>query len=254
MVFKKNKCNKCGKKVNDNASFCPNCGMPINHAKNNFKKKENEYGLLGKNDYPENPFSEDFKIQGMPPGFNFLLKTLMKKFGKEFRELSEEMQKKLIEEENKEGETKKNLPTNNKKVNKKGLNIHITSSNGQPPKIKVSSFGNPNMNGMMAQEMEPQKEEEVKNKEFSNKKSKEYSKLPKKNPETNIKRFSDKINYEITVPGLKTLENIALKKLEESVEIKAIGNDCSYFKSIPLKLKLKNYSIEGEKIILEFEE
>lgn len=254
MIFNKDKCNKCGKKVDKNSSFCSNCGMPINHSKRGVdNRKKDNYGLLGKNDLPEDsPFSEMGK---MPPGFNFILDKLMKKFGKEFTELSEEMQKKLLEE--KEGQNNLKNDSGNEKNNgnfvRKGLNINISSSNGQPPKIKVTSFGNPE--NTMVQELKSQKEKtkDIKNNYFSKKKSQEYSELPKKNPEKNVKRFSDKIEYEIFLPGVKSIENVELKKLEESVEIKAIGNKTAYFKTIPVNLKLKDYSLEKEKLILDFE-
>ncbi|MFC1682577.1 hypothetical protein ACFL0X_03085 [Nanoarchaeota archaeon] len=78
-----------------------------------------------------------------------------------------------------------------------------------------------------------------------------FANFEKKEPVTNIRRLSDKILYDIDLPGVKSLKDVSIIKLENSIEIKALANECAYFKSIPINLKIMNYSLENERLIFE---
>ena len=212
-MFKKKKCNKCGEKINENFDFCPTCG---NRIKNN-----EDWGMLGKNDFTEdNSFFET-------PGFGFLNKML----GNAMKMLEKEMQKEM-----KRGNEERGLKTN--------FELYINGKKVNPANIKVTR--------QPIRQITNEKRKIIK-KEFSEDKIKKLSKLPRKEPSTNIKRFSDKIIYEIDVPGVKSIEDVSIVPLENSIEIKAIGKDKVYSKLIPMNLPIINYKLEKAKLILELE-
>ena len=80
---------------------------------------------------------------------------------------------------------------------------------------------------------------------------KKFSSLPQKDPETNVRRFSDKVVYEIDMPGVKSLKNISITKLENNIEVKATSKDKAYQKMIPVNFPITNYELSKEKLILE---
>lgn len=196
------KCDRCGKKINNNYEFCPCCGNKLN--------SEKEWGMLGKNDFIR---EEELKL---PAGMNFLFNSLMKNLSKQF--------------------------SDNKSENlKRGMNINISVSRGIFPEIKINS---PSV-----------KKKQIKEKKFpdafSSRKMENFSKLQKEEPCINVRRFSDKIIYEINLPEVKSLDDISILKLENSIEIKAISKSKAYKKIIPLNLPVTDYTFEKGKLVLE---
>ncbi len=214
-MFKKKKCKKCGERINSSYKFCPNCGNLIN-------SKDGDWGMLGRDDFMS---SNEIKIpMGLDRIFNSLIKNLNSQF-----------------ESDREGRTKK------PKIQKKsGISISISTSKDMPPEIKINSFGN---------NLKPkQKEQQVKEmplRDLSQRSLKKISSLPKKEPSTNIRRFSDKIVYEIEMPGVKSIDDISIIKLENSIEIKALAKNKAYFKLIPINLPITNYNLSKGKLVLE---
>ena len=90
---------------------------------------------------------------------------------------------------------------------------------------------------------------------FSKDKRQEFLKLEKEEPSTNIKRLSDTIIYEVNMPGVNSLENISIIRLENSIEIKAIApeKNKAYSKIIKIGLPIVNYELSQEKLVLELE-
>jgi HSP20 family molecular chaperone IbpA len=80
-----------------------------------------------------------------------------------------------------------------------------------------------------------------------------FQKLPKQDPETNVRRFSDKIVYEITMPGISSEKDISIVELENSIEIKAVGKNAAYRKIIPVNFPITGYGIYKGKLILELD-
>jgi hypothetical protein len=81
-----------------------------------------------------------------------------------------------------------------------------------------------------------------------------FSKLPREEPLTDMRRLSDKIVYEILIPGVKSLKDISINKLENSIEIKAVSKDRAYFKIIPINLGIKGYNLLKGKLVLELDD
>lgn len=99
---------------------------------------------------------------------------------------------------------------------------------------------------------EKPKQNVIKFKKFSEEQIKKFSKLPKKEPKTELKRIGDKLTYEVELPGVDSIENISLTNLESSIELKAIAKEKAYSKSIPLKLPIIGHDFSEETLTLEF--
>jgi HSP20 family molecular chaperone IbpA len=223
-MFGKTKCKKCGEKVSDNYNYCPYCQMPL---KDMFD--EQDWGLLGKNDFID---PQEIK---MPMGLNALFNSLMKNLDTQMKELDKQTK----------------APSKEQKVSKKsgGISISISTSGNHPPEIKVRSFGN-------APEFQ-NKKKEMKKKANSIKlpgsDSGKFAGLPKKEPETNIRRFSNKVVYEIKMPGVKTIKDLSIIQLENSIEIKALANGKVFYKIIPINLPINNYNLSSGVLTLELD-
>jgi HSP20 family molecular chaperone IbpA len=89
--------------------------------------------------------------------------------------------------------------------------------------------------------------------DFSKENLKKWKNLPKEEPKSNIKRIDNKINYEIEIPEVKSIQDISIIKLENSLEVKAIGEKKAYIKRIPINLPLKKYSLLKGLLILEID-
>ncbi|MBU1251983.1 MAG: zinc ribbon domain-containing protein [Nanoarchaeota archaeon] len=83
--------------------------------------------------------------------------------------------------------------------------------------------------------------------------AKKFSGLPKANPKTSIRRFSDKVVYEINMPGVKSIQDISITQLESSIEVKALGKNKVYQKIIPINFPIRDYNFSERKLTLELE-
>ena len=90
---------------------------------------------------------------------------------------------------------------------------------------------------------------------MQSKKSKEnqkkFTNLEKHEPATNVRRLADRVIYEVEMPGVKSVSDISIKKLENSIELKAIARNKAYFKIIQVNFPVIDYSMENERLILE---
>ena len=213
-MFNKKKCPKCKSKINKDFDFCPYCGNSLNES-------DEDWGMLGKNNFVQNqdPFQEMF-------GGGMLNKML----GSAMKMLERELQKEMKQaQEQPASRTNFELYINGKKINPKNIQVTkqpIRQIQKQPARQQV---------------------------EFSEENLKKLSKLPRKEPATNVKRFADKLIYEIKVPGVKSIKDVSIVQLENSIEIKAIGKDKIYSKLIPMSLPIINYKLEKNILVLELE-
>ncbi len=249
-MFKKKNCPKCNEKINEKYSFCPSCGF--NLSKN--KKSEKDYGMLGQNDYiPEkDPLNQiENMMGGMFSGFsgkimNSMLNNAMKVFEKE-------MQKSIKEQKN----------FQNPNINKTNFELYINGKKISPEKIRVTKRPNQIQNSEQNNKKLLSKKEISKignfnyNPEipkFSSEIKESFQKLPKKQPETNVRRFSNKIVYEIEVPGVESIKNISITQLENSIEIRAVSKKNAYEKIIQIGLPIEKYGLSDGKLVLELKE
>ncbi len=231
-MFNKKKCKKCGEKINNQFDYCPYCGNPLKNS----DERQEEWGMLGKNDL--NPFEEAFNEIRLPTGLNMIFNSLMKNLEKEFRNIDREMGRETNEAKN----------IQDPRIRKSGISISISTSGNTPPEIRVNQFGP----DIKLKKIERQiNEKPAIQKSFNEEKIKKFSKLPREEPSTNVRRLSNKIVYEINLPGVKSIEDISIIKLENSIEIKAVTKDKAYFKLLPIKLPIIDYKVSNGKLILE---
>lgn len=189
------------------------CPYCGNSLNKNFKE---DWGVLGKDDDVEN-------LNNSSSFFGKIGEDMMTKMlGGAMKMLQRELQKEM-----------KNVgPRKNFKLMINGKEVNL---NGVPKKKRI-------VQKRKVKFLPP----------FSQETAKRFLKLIRKEPVTEIRRFSDKIIYEIFLPKVKSLKDISIVRLENSVEIKAIAEDNSYFKRIPINLPLLNYNFLDEKLIVEF--
>jgi len=223
-MFKKKECSKCGKKIEEKYSFCPYCG---NNLSENEEKED--WGMLGKSDFM--PSMNEIKL---PMGLNTIFNSIMKNLTKEF---DEQLSKNYFQGESKQP----------KGIKRDGISISISTFGNGPPKIKVTQMGEkPKL-----QQAREEVKEKIKQDTFTKEKIKKFASMKKEEPKTDVRRFSNRMVYEIEIPGVKSLDDISIIKLENSIEIKAVAKNKSYLKNIPINLPIVNYNLSEGKLILE---
>ncbi|PJE81740.1 hypothetical protein COU58_00975 [Candidatus Pacearchaeota archaeon CG10_big_fil_rev_8_21_14_0_10_32_42] len=144
--------------------------------------------------------------------------------------------------------------TNTFKILEKEMQKNMSSRNQKFPQPKVKLM----ING---REISPKDAKMVKKDvntkflpiEFSEVNLQRWKKVKKKEPKSTLKRVEDKIEYEVEVPGVKSIKDISIVKLENSLEVKAVGDKTGYLKRIPINLPLKKYSLVKGILTLELD-
>jgi len=218
-MFNRKICGKCGRNLRSAFDFCPYCG-------NALEKRNADWGMLGKNDFEPGLGNQNPSSGNGFSGFNMIFNSLLRNLEKQMRE------------SNKKGA----LPEDPRG----GINISI------------STFGNmPSMNmGPAKNEGNGKKQEEMKKfffNNFNSEKLKKYSKLPKAEPRTMLRRISNKVFYEVELPGVKTAKDVSIVHLENSMELKAVSDKKAYKKTIPMNFPILDYKISDGKLVLEMD-
>lgn len=213
MMFNKKSCTRCGKKVNQNYDFCPSCG-------NTIRGKQKDLGMLGNGD-ESNEFENltNNLFSGLGGGM------LNKMLGNAMKMLEKEMQKEM--------KMQKKNPQSNMQLFINGKKIDVPNTQ-QPKQVQKDNT-------------------QISSIHFSEANQKKFISLEEQEPKTELKRIGDIIIYEVNLPKVKSIKDISIVKLENSVEVKAISKTKAYFKSIPINLPLTNHELNEEKLILEFE-
>ena len=182
---------------------CPRCGKSLKdkydfcpHCGTALEKKTEDFGMLGKDDF----FSNNFNEMRLPFGFNLsnIVSTLMNSVEKQLKETE-------------------------KRPNK---------IEGAKRNIIINIAGMPIANQMPTQIESPVKKEtkNISLDNFSSEKLRKFSALPKEEPKTNIRRLSNKVIYEINLPGVKSAKDISILNLEKGIELKAVSEKKAYLK------------------------
>ena len=145
-----------------------------------------------------------------------------------------------------------------RKLKGSGFSVKIVTSGNNPPKVSVRTYGDVDQNRI---------EKEVYNQlgvpENTRKEKtvpEEYVELKQhKTPKTteeakaDIRRVGEKVVVELQLPGAKA-DDIDVKELESSVEVKAIVGEKAYFKILtkPGAYKLFNQNFKNGILHLEF--
>ena len=207
------RCSRCEAKIKNDSNYCSSCGLNL---KGNHDQED--YGMLGRND---NTFEEQmsFSDNFMEKMFNSAMKVLEKQM--------------------------KNL--NNDVHNHRNPRSHKKHN----PSLNVQFFVNGEriMNENPHNHQQPVK---ITNK-VSKDKLKKFSNLPKLEPKSKIKRISDKVIYELDVPGVNNIEDVIINQLESSIEIKALSKDKVYSKNLNINLPILRYHLTGNNLIIEMQ-
>jgi HSP20 family molecular chaperone IbpA len=141
------------------------------------------------------------------------------------------------------------FPRFDKPVRGGGISITIRSGTGIQPEIHVKTSGE-------YKRLEP----EIKKKLGIREGIREIEEKPEKKikvieePETKIEKVGTKEIITIKLPGVKSEEDIEIKRLEQSIEVKAFAGEKTYFKLIPIPpnaIVNKNFKDEILKIEVE---
>ncbi len=200
---------------------CPKCGKKIDrkydfcpYCGNVIENNQEDWGMLGKNDIKES-------IRTQNPFEKITENMLSKMLGSAMNMLEKEMQKEMNQQ-------KKSTLGTNIRLMINGKEISLTPVEKKQKKVK-----------------------EAESKFLSEEKTKEFLKLSKEEPKTDLRRLSKKIVYEIELTGVASIDDVSVIKLENSIEIRAIAKNKAYFKIIPINLPLVDYDFLDEKLILE---
>ncbi|MEM5811138.1 MAG: zinc ribbon domain-containing protein [Candidatus Aenigmatarchaeota archaeon] len=156
-------------------------------------------------------------------GYNLSFESRFDYFGKSLREIEEEFEK-LFEFELPRFEIKPLGPGFH------GIRITFSSRSGEEPKIEVKTYGKykeyePEIKKRLGikvpiEEVEEEKEREVK--------------VTEEAPFRVITEGKKKI-IEMDLPGVKSINDIKIKKLSQSIEVRAYTKDKAYFSLIPIE-------------------
>jgi len=152
-----------------------------------------------------------------------------------------------------------------KKPNGGGFSIKIYRSGGKQPQVQVKTFGGINkerienavynqlgmketgVENIRNRAKEIQKEEKRDNIRSGILKSAEE-------PKTKIKSLGNRVVVDIELPGVKSIGEVRINELENSVEVKAIIGDKAFFKILtkPTQFRLADKTFAKEVLHLEF--
>lgn len=236
------KCSQCGKKVSKEFEFCPYCGNVLREKEENLLDDIEEIESMEMDGSDIERLTRDI---GKQMGFGFIdtfpfntiVKKLSKDIEKQFKDIDREFAAKKIG--GKEQVVRKNGTEIKKATFPGGFSVQIKMG-GSPENAKQIEDFNVHRKQTGNKEIK-----------FNELNREKMSKLPRREPEARVRRLTDRIIYEILLPGVKSMGDISVNKLENSIEIKAITKNKAYFKLIPVALPVKKYYLKDEKLIIE---
>jgi len=224
MFGEKKKCPNCGAPVKDDWNFCPYCGFELKGTELEERLREIEKEFF-------NVF--DFSFADIDKEFERLSKLIGKKQMKPFWGGS--------------------------------ISITMESGTGKEPRIEVRTTGDfkelepeikkrlgikPKIEEVETEKARAAREEEERIKKEEKKKARPIPKVTEE-PEMQIKEEEGKKVLTISLPGVKSLKDIDIRKMEHSIEIKAFAGDKVYFKLIPIEGDILAKKFKDSTLILE---
>ncbi len=175
------------------------------------KKKQEDFGMLGQSDEAE----QQVEPMKLPFGLNGIMNGLIKQIEKEMGNMQ-----------------------GNSTGMPKGFKIQISTGN---PQIKQINEEQPSRKSNV-QTIAPGHVDEKEKSRRSN--------LERVEAKSIVRRLPEGIFYEIETPGVKSISDVVITKLEESMEIKVYSKDRCYIKTLPLKLEIVSFSVKNDKVLL----
>lgn len=231
-------CRRCGKGVDKGWRFCPNCGSGLEERSRSlfddiFSRFRREF------DETDRMFDREFEVLDLSPFFRNL-----------------------------------------KRPRGTGFTIKITRRGGEQPKVDVKTFGNVNpqevrkevAQGMKSLGLRPvppvtekrQGPQERPAERTASQPAEQPREQPEESPaqpprvteepKTQVRSVGTKVMVEMELPDVKSRDDIEVKELESSVEVRARAGDKAYFKIItkPEQFSVKSKSFENGRLHLEF--
>lgn len=206
------KCNNCKSKITDEYSFCPYCGNVLFDP----EQRSNDFGMLGLDD----SFDDSLIRQKIAESnltitdkmISSIMNSLMKNMNQQFNDIDK-------------SEMQSRMPRNIK------IKIGIQNPNRQQPKTQKHDFS---MNKISEEQLQ------------------KLSALPKVSAKSDVKRIGDKVIYELDAPGIESIKDIFVSKIESGYEIKALAKNKVYVNSLPVNLPINSFTLNKEKLYVEF--
>jgi len=213
-MFRKKKCPRCNKEVKENWEFCPYCGYPL---KEKYRSEET--------------FFEDFE------DFDRIVERMEREFEEMFKMPTFKIPRIKISS-----------------PGFSGISITIHSGTGMKPKVEVKTYGDykklePEIKrrlGVNVPIEEVDEEEKERGEEYKPPKTTEE-------PEAKVIREGNRTIIEIKLPDVEREEDINVKKLEQSIEIRARAKDKLYFKLLPISGEIVGKSFKDGVLKIEIE-
>ena len=98
----------------------------------------------------------------------------------------------------------------------------------------------------------PQQKQEQQPRVITDEQKERMKSLPRGEARINVRRFSDKVVYELNAPGVENINDIFVSKLESGYEVKAVGKKKVYVNSLQIALPMKKYFVKDDKLTIEF--
>ncbi|MEM1535290.1 MAG: hypothetical protein QXE64_00730 [Candidatus Pacearchaeota archaeon] len=239
------KCSRCRKKIDSSFSYCPYCGA--RQLKGNLLDDIDELTKANEDELFGNIFDKFDKLN-FPFGFGKLIKGLTKQIEAEIARLDKEFK---LQASNKKREPK---------TSPNKIAIRITFSDSDTPGIVIDKIEEgterhierENVKREGKREIENERKKIKKIREIKGTKIKKLKELAREEAKTRIMRLSDRIIYELELDGVKSLDDIEIRQLENTTEVKAIAKDKIYFKLIPLALPIISYEFKDGKLYIYF--
>ena len=213
-MFRKKKCSRCNKEVKEEWEFCPYCGYPL---KEKYRSEET--------------FFEDFE------DFDRIVERMEREFEEMFKMPTFKIPRIKISS-----------------PGFSGISITIHSGTGMKPKVEVKTYGDykklePEIKrrlGVNVPIEEVDEEEKERGEEYKPPKTTEE-------PEAKVIREGNRTIIEIKLPDVEREEDINVKKLEQSIEIRARAKDKLYFKLLPISGEIVGKSFKDGVLKIEIE-
>lgn len=138
-----------------------------------------------------------------------------------------------------------------------GFSVKVTRKGNEKPQVQVKTFGNVRpqdvARGLAAQGISISGK--VSEPENPEKKPLKKSVQKVSEPQTKVSSEGSRVIIEMSLPGVETVRDIEISKMESSVEVRAYGGDQGYFKiiAIPDEARLVGKSFSAGVLRLELE-
>ena len=209
------KCGNCKSKISDEYSFCPFCGNVLFDP----ETRSEDFGMLGKSDSFDDSLMRKKIAESNLTITDRMISSLMNSLIKNIDQQFGEMDKSEMRS--------RKMPSN--------IRIKIGIQN---PK-KMTNQPKTQRHDFSINKISPEQLQKL-------------SELPKIPAKTNIKRLGNKVLYELEAPGIESIKDIFVSKLESGYEIKALAKNRVYVNSLPVNLPINSFTLEKERLFIEF--